>query len=138
MLKWIQHVALEGAAYKNEMVEIFGEEGNAITTEEVDSMWGAPEPVNLQTGEMAGQMAGTGNDIENKIEGEVRGDDAKANGKAVEAQKAEAGDTKADEAKSNSPKSDTGNPQCPPADDGPEAKDMVELVTEIEDLKLHH
>lgn len=41
VLNWIQQMALEGEAYKNEEFELFGEEGTAITTEELDSPWGA-------------------------------------------------------------------------------------------------
>jgi hypothetical protein len=43
VLKWIEQVAMEGEAYKNVEFEIFGEEGTGITTEQLDSPWGAPE-----------------------------------------------------------------------------------------------
>ncbi|KAL2136014.1 hypothetical protein VTI74DRAFT_5901 [Chaetomium olivicolor] len=51
ILKWIQQVALEGDAYKNEEFEIFGEEGTGITTERPDSPWGAEiaDAVDLET-----------------------------------------------------------------------------------------
>jgi hypothetical protein len=43
VVSWIQQVALAGDAYKNEVFAVFGEEGTGVTTEELDSPWGAPE-----------------------------------------------------------------------------------------------
>ena len=50
VLKWIQRVALQGEAYKNEVVAILGD-GCGITTQETDSSWGMVETDATDEGE---------------------------------------------------------------------------------------
>jgi len=134
VLRWIQQIALEGAAYKNEVVEIFGEEGNAVTTEGFDSMWCDPEPEAAETGEASGdQTQADGEAVE-----ATRGDIATKNETNGKATPVETSDASVAETLATSFQNDDNQLSFSPVADGPEAKDMVELVTEIEDLKLHH
>ncbi|KAK3901511.1 Arb2 domain-containing protein [Staphylotrichum tortipilum] len=158
VLRWIQQVALEEEAYKNEVLEIFGEEGNGITSEELDLPWGAPEPETAEAGDQM-ETNGTGDGVDN-VEGRVQNsngepgsDQIKATDNSVEvpktdiaakedtpkAMQAEASNDKAAKSDGKPIKSDTNHkPNFSPLEPGLEAKDMVELVAEIEDLKLHH
>jgi hypothetical protein len=127
VLQWMQQVALEGAAYKNEAIEILGDEIGGVTTEELDSPWGAPEV-----------DAAEGNAVQKE--------DVKPKG--AEATKGEMEDKSNDGKTTGAGKDGTGKdgpvmtgdskPDCSSrADDGPEARDMVDLVEEIEDLTMH-
>lgn len=147
VLSWIQEVALQGEAYKNEVVEIFGEEGGSMSTEEPYPTWGPPETDAAEDKGKGKAKEDTKEDTEDTKtpDGTVKNDGgeaqtnqnvdkldsnkAMASGQAVEAKK----DDKVEVMKAET----NGNiPTLPPASDGPEAKDMKDLVEEIRDLTI--
>ncbi|KAK4149289.1 hypothetical protein C8A00DRAFT_38107 [Chaetomidium leptoderma] len=167
VLEWIQEVALEGAAYKNAVIEVFGEEGSGITTEELDSAWGAPETnaseedeAKARTEVKAKSNRANGDGREEQESAEVEDDKTKTSVKAAkdgqsENNRVNGGGSEAQEPASDTAKADVKaqavedsqvinnrvsgydrKPQFSPAPDGPEARDMKELVKELEELKI--
>ncbi len=160
VLKWMQQVALEGEAYKNEVVDILGEENGALMTEELGASWGSLEMDAVEESEAAAQKPdikheGTvdskGVEVQAQTEnGNAKDDKAQATGTTKGAQKTEKGSD-------GEPKNDgkpvkgkldplsfardipgsVGEGDSPPPKDSPEGCDMVDLVKETEDLRLH-
>ena len=133
VLKWIQKVALEGEAYKNEAVEVFGDEGG-ITSVETDSPWGIPE-ADAAPGNETAQKTDTkaddgvldGKDSEAQMpekDGNAIGAKVQADGQTVQAAK--------DSAPHDGPiKDDSGKPECTPTD----AVDRSQKTKKTVDLK---
>lgn len=83
VLKWIQQVALHGEAYKNEVVEIFGEDDSGPAADG-GSWWGAPQADGNNDGELEGQATDTkaanGKAKGNSSEAQTIDENGKANG----------------------------------------------------------
>jgi hypothetical protein len=140
VLSWMQEVALQGEAYKNEVVDIFGEEDSGITTEEPYPTWGPPETDVPEEDEAKDKTVDT-KARDNAVKGDggetqisqkpdkTDSNKAMANDEAVGAKK----DDKID-----AQKVETTNsiPVLPPASDGPEATDMKDLVEEIQNFTI--
>jgi hypothetical protein len=139
VLSWIQEVALQGEAYKNEVVEIFGEEGDGIPTEEPYPSWGPPETDVPEENEAKDKTVDA-NAQDDALEGE--GGEAQINQESdkTDSTKAMANNeaVEAKDGKVNAKKVEaTGSiPTLPPASDGPEAKDMKDLMEEIQNLTI--
>ncbi|KAK4136941.1 hypothetical protein BT67DRAFT_398629 [Trichocladium antarcticum] len=112
ILKWIQEVALEGEAYKNEVFEIFGEK-----PEDVDTPWGPRgSDTDAEQGEVK-DMQGTAAD------GDVQGDGGDFNPRSVGGDAPEI-------------KGERGEPKASIAKDSPNIKDVAELEMGVERLKV--
>lgn len=81
VLKWVQQVALQGEAYKNEIVEIFGEDGGGIAAE--DDSWGTPQADGKDDDEPEGQAKNT-EGANGKAKGGEEAQTIKTNEKATE------------------------------------------------------
>ncbi|KAK3298587.1 Arb2 domain-containing protein [Chaetomium fimeti] len=161
VLKWMQQVAMEGEAYKNDIIDIFGEDGGGIVTEGNSSWWGAPQADSNNDGEAEGQAKNTkvadgkddGTGGESHTENgkvnqttQVKKDAAPAKGTSNKATgPSTSTDSKVVPAKENDVAgvggvnihSDDKTP-FPPTSEGPNAEDMKELVTEMKDLTATH
>lgn len=80
VLKWVQQVALQGEAYKNEIVEIFGEDGSGIAAE--DDSWGTPQADGKDDDEPEGQAKNT-EGADGKAKGGEEAQTIKTNEKAT-------------------------------------------------------
>ncbi len=156
----MQQVALEGEAYKNEVVDILGEGNPAIVAEELGSSWGGVE-IDATESEAAAQeldiksegtVGSKSGEAQTQTEdGNAKDDKAKASDTKVEAQemgKQGSDGGAADEGKRVKGKLDplsfardilesVRKGDCPPAEETPESCGMVDLVKETDDLKLH-
>ncbi|KAK4102927.1 hypothetical protein N658DRAFT_551505 [Parathielavia hyrcaniae] len=152
VLNWIHQVALKGVTYKNVVLEIFGEEGTGITTEEVDSPWGAPESESNEGSISVDQKkpVGTHDDaVKNTVvmDTEVKniaGEGTTAEGTAVDDAAVEdtanpltpPRRTYPSSAVENEGVKDYGKAELSMVSDGAGAGDMKELVRELEDLNM--
>jgi hypothetical protein len=162
VLRWIEQVVMEGEAYKNVDFEIFGEEGTAITTEQLDSPWGAPETdangendadAEKATTEVQHETGKAGMVKDGNVSGDtVQEKPVKNNNMEMPIQK------KDDKAKDDSSKAGGKTVQAPnlgeaskdddlrkdvgsgesPFGHGAEASDMKDLVRELKDLNTKH
>ncbi|KAK4239149.1 hypothetical protein C8A03DRAFT_32764 [Achaetomium macrosporum] len=138
VLSWIQRVALEGDVYKNEEMEIFGEEGTGITAEALDSPW-------TDAAEENGTQA-------NEKE-EVKVPDSTAKGGCAEARVQDNPSVKAadngaktgpkeaqiyEEAKADVKKVEGGEsePRPSPAGEAHEAEELADLAKRTDDVKI--
>ena len=159
VLKWIQQVALEGEAYKNEVVDILGD-GCGITTEETDSSWGMMDMDTAEESEAGvqkpdikpeGTVGSQGGEVTAQTEdGDAKDDKAQASGTTVGAQKTEENGSDGEAKNDGKPVTGKLDPlsfardilgsvskgDCPLPEDGPEGCGVVDLVKETEDLKL--
>lgn len=146
VLKWIQQVALKGEAYKNEVVEVFGDEGG-VKSEEIDSPWGAPEADAVQDYKTTQKAdAKVCDAVLKRKDGEAQVPEKVGNAKGVEV---EACDQTVQVAENGTPKDspskgDGGKPGCSPIDeanDEPKTKQtgdlkkIEELGAELEELE---
>ncbi|EAQ89610.1 hypothetical protein CHGG_06229 [Chaetomium globosum CBS 148.51] len=72
VLQWVQQVALQGEAYKNEVVEIFGEDGSGVVPE-ISSWWGTPQAEGNNDGDVEDQVTDT-----KAANGKTKGNDGEA------------------------------------------------------------
>jgi hypothetical protein len=153
VLSWMQQVALEGEAYKNAVVEIYGEE----EVGQRSSWWGVPEENGNQDNEAETQKDTKGADGEVKDGGEVRinkeNDKTEAGSNSSEAKGNNTEASGNNAGANNSSAQVNGNVAQAEGDDGagvevievggkakpvdgPNAQDMKDLVKEIKDLKI--
>jgi hypothetical protein len=145
VLCWMQQVALEGEAYKNAVVEIYGEE----EVGQRSSWWGVPEENGNEDNEAETQKDTKGADGKVKDGGEVqinqrddkaRDDNPEATGNSTEANDSNApanGSVAQTEGNDGAGVEvvEVGGGKAKPVD-GPNAQDMKDLVKEIKDLKI--
>jgi len=147
VLKWIQKVALEGEAYKNEVVEVFGDEGG-VTSEETDSPWGISEADAAPNNEIAqktdakavdGVLDGKDGEAQaSEKDDSAKSDKVQADGQTVRA-------TNSHPSEDSPIKDDGGKTECTPTDaiDGAltakktgNLKKVAGLKADMENLKL--
>jgi hypothetical protein len=138
VLEWIQRVALEGDAYENEELEIFGEEGTGITTEALDSPWGDPAEENGTTADEKEEVKlpdstakGDVGEVGDQGNQSAKTGDTKARGNGKEAQtdeKAMAGAEKVEGGEAESKPSPIGEAH--------EAGELADLVKRTDDVQI--
>jgi len=155
VLKWMKEVALKGEEYKNAVVEIFGDNDNGSVAEDYDSWWGTAKGSDSAENDAEAQenttVASSGKENEAAIQnntdagmGKVKDDTCDAhknrglgsvgvecmpsNGEASQVLRTSL--TNAGETEAHGEKVKPNNSF--------DAHDMMELVGEIEELKIKH
>ncbi|KAL2166931.1 hypothetical protein VTG60DRAFT_1928 [Thermothelomyces hinnuleus] len=138
VLKWMQEVAMEGTAYKNAVVEIFGDNDSGATAEESNSWWVVTEEGcnAVDETEARKDAIGSKGKAEDNI-GEVRhnaeGSGANLEGVPNRGEAARPGRNGAAGARDFEDHDDKAK-----TSDGPDAQEMKQLLEDIRDLKVQH